>query len=144
MPVNPLVLLLAKKYPKAYDGINPHGPKYSKGAIDVFASQILKSISQSLENRETGKALGGFAKQLYSGGVSAMSYDDDNFCGTPYPWPHHIHFDPDPDPWRVRIDKQDKQAVQHYYGGVISIVSQVVSNDKIASALDRISKQLIG
>lgn len=141
---SPFVLLLAKKHPQAYDAIYPHGPKFSIGAIDVLASQILKSISQSLANRQTGKALGGLAKQLYSGGVSVMSYDDDNFCGTPYPLPHHIYFDPQPVPWFTGVVKQDKQALQNYYGGVISIVAQVVSDDKIASALDRISKQLIG
>ena len=144
MSVNPFILLLAKKHPQAYDGIYPHGPKYSIGAIDVLASQILKSISQSVANPQTGKALGGLAKQLYSGGTSAMSYDDDNFCGTPYPFPHHIYFDPEPNPWFPGIAKQDKQALQRYYGGVVNLVAQVVSDDKIAASLDRISKQLLG
>lgn len=144
MSANPFILLLAKTNPAVYDVVFPHGPKYSKGDIDVFASQILKSISMSLENRQTGKVLCGLAKQVYALGFSAMSYDDDNFYGTHYPI-HHINFDPEPNPWfEGRILKQDKQAANLYYGGIISIVSQVVSDQKIAAQLSKIGSGMMG
>ena len=135
------LFIAAKMNPAAWDAIIPHGPKYSAGAIHVFASQIVKSVSESIENPQTSRQLESLGGTLYTSGVGAMSYDDDNWCGTPYPH-HHFVLEPEPSPWFEQTIIQSKS--NSFYGGILSIVAQSISNKQVASELSEISGKLMG
>jgi len=132
--------IFARLNPAINDIIN-QGIKYSKGTITVAASQIIKTISVSLKDEETGRELGSLSKELYAEGVSGMDYDDDNWCGT---LPHHIHyFDPIPNPWFEQIEKLNVQNENQHFGAILNIISETISNQKIASQLKEIGDKLI-
>ncbi len=140
-----LLYLYARINPAIWDVIVPMGPKYSHGTLNVIGSQVVKFVAQSIKQKALGKSLNAIGRQLYSEGITSMSYDDDNWCGTPpIPFPIHHHiFDIDPAslPWLEHFER-DKKLNDRYYGGILSIVSESISNEKIASQLQRIAKQL--
>lgn len=136
-------LYIYAKIPAAWDAVVPMGPKFSAGAINVVGSQIVKSVSQSIQNRELGETLNSLGKELYSEGVSSMSYDDDNWCGTPpIPLPHHIFLEPIPHPWFENIAVASTLN-KRYYGGVLSIIAQTILNQRVASQLQDIANKLM-
>jgi hypothetical protein len=77
----------------ALDALIPHGPVISVGARDAMASMIIKSIAREVKGAKLTQELNGLGKKLFTAGAKAMSYNDDDWCGTP---PHR--FGPDPIP----------------------------------------------
>ena len=82
--------LVAKMRPEAWDAIIPHSPQVSVASREYLVAMALKGFSAELQNRAAGERLGAVQKTLvaFAGQKLAADYDDDNWCGTPYPGKH--------------------------------------------------------
>lgn len=119
-------------------------PKYSKGTLDVIGAQIIKSIAFSVEEPSVKDELNKLGLQLYSSGTKTMSYDDEWYCGNgPHPIPHFGTAGPFFNPSEVELNPQPLPPRSKYYGAILSVVAESISDNRIVSALHEISNRLI-
>jgi hypothetical protein len=139
---------LARLNPRLWEIIHPHVPKVSIGTRDVMASMIIKAIVPEITDAKMAKELQAMGKRLFTSGTKSMSYDDDDWCPTrPRPIPY-----PDPIPWTslfsgiedVMLNPQPlPPREQTYYGGLLSVLAEAVSQKEIATSLQRIGTALL-
>lgn len=140
---------LAHRDPKLWEIIHPHVPVMSEGTRQVWAAMIIKSVANEISNREAKLDLQEMAKKLFSIGTRAMNYDDDGWCGTP--WPHHFPIpDPHPDPWNwmsrgdeTMLNPQPLPPRETYYGAILTLLADGISSREIGARLKNIGASLI-
>jgi hypothetical protein len=138
--------LLAKINPEILEMIHPKGPKYSRGALDVFAAQIIKAIIPSVKKSALKSKLNKIGKELFDAAKSKIDYVDD-LC--PFPFPSSPlfpfpEFHPFPLWWWFSLNPQPQPPSEMYLGGILLLIGESVSNDKIKNGLIDIAKQIGG
>lgn len=144
-----LLAFLARRNPQIWEIIHPHVPVISEGTRHVMAAMVIKSIAGEISNQETAVDLQETGRKLFSHGIKGMSYDDDGWCGTP--WPHHIPVPvPDPDPWNWifrgdedMLNPQPLPPKSSYYGAILTLLAEAVSYRDMAGKLREIGASLI-
>lgn len=139
---------LARLNPRLWEIIHPHVPKVSIGTRDVMAAMVIKAIVPEINDAKIAKELQAMGKRLFTAGTKAMSYEDDDWCPTrPRPMPF-----PDPIPWMSlfsgiedsMLNPQPLPPREHrYYGGLLTVLSEAVSQKEIATSLQRIGTALL-
>jgi hypothetical protein len=143
--------LVAKIKPEAWDAIIPHGPRVSQASRDYMTAIALKGFAAELGNRAVTQKLAGVQKALVSSaaGQLAADYDDDNWCGTP--WPHRFPvLEPEPSPWfsfnDVMLNPQPlpPKELQNEIGGYLLLLSEATSVQSAAKDLKSLGGSLLG
>jgi maltose-binding protein MalE len=131
--------LYAKIKPEMWDAVVPMGPKYSKGTLDVIAAQIIKTVAGLINSKPIRAELNDFGTKLFSSGLSAMSYDGDDWpCGNGLiPKPHFITTG-----LLDAVNPQPQPPTSNYYGSILSLVAETISNKEIAAGLAKLSARL--
>lgn len=142
--------LVGKLNPKAWDAINPHGPKVSAAVREYMIAMALKGFSAELNNRAVSGRLASIQKKLVesAGPRLVADYADDDWCGTPgpkrFPFP-----EPDPFPWfsfsDVMLNPQPlpPKALQKEIGGYLLLLSEATSHEEAAKELQSVGNSLI-
>jgi hypothetical protein len=149
-----LLAYLARQNPRLWEILHPHVPKVSLGTRQLMAAMVVKSISREVADRAMAKSLNEVGKSLFSEGTRAMNYEDDDWCGTP--WPHKFPggnpVDPDPVPWRfifhndVMFDPQPDPPVgqlQAFYGATLITLADAVGTSQMAGRLQELGNALM-
>ncbi|MGZ3764181.1 MAG: hypothetical protein ACXVA2_05935 [Mucilaginibacter sp.] len=136
--------LYARIKPEIWDAVVPMGPKYSEGTLNVVAAQVIKTISHHTREAGLKDELNEIGEKLFSSGSSQMSYSEDDWrCGNvPLPIPHfgfagvfsiadEVELNPQPLPPR-------------YFGAILSLVAESVSDTRIAATLKGIAAKQLG
>jgi|SRR6185312_9655772 len=138
--------LLAKVRPEAWDAIIPHGPKVSAASREYLIALALKGFASELADKAVTQKLGGIAKTLAGAAGSQLSadFDDDNWCGTPYP-PRfgpgvlgaidEVLLNPQP------LPPKDQQ---REIGGYLVMLSEATSQEAAARELQSLGNSLMG
>ena len=110
-----------------------------------MASMIIKSIACEVKDAKLTQELNGLGKKLFTAGAKAMSYNDDDWCGTP---PHR--FGPDPIPWvfldpgaLVGFNPQPDPPGIRYYGALLVLLADAVSVKDIGTASAKAGNNLV-
>ena len=139
---------LARLNPKLWEIIHPHVPKVSIGTRQVMAAMVIKAIVPEISDVKIAKELQALGKRLFTSGIKSMNYEDDDWCPTrlrPVPFP-------DPIPWMsvfsgmedVMLNPQPlPPREQTYYGGLLTILAEAVSQKEIATSLQKIGAALL-
>src|SRR5580765_1622304 len=139
-----LFLLLAAKHPQLWEIWHggpggPGGPVHiPKGAINIEAALMLKSIASKLKNKDASGQVTKVAKLVFSEGKESMGYDDDGWDKFP---PGYRGFHPDwvkyigepiPSPGKsfiveVELNPQPLPPgpPDKYYGAWISLIAEI-------------------
>ncbi len=137
--------LYAKLDPSIWDAI-PQVPKYSRGTLNIIASQILKTIASSIKDESLKAELNKLGSAIYNTGAQAMDYDDDRWiCGNniiPFPFPHFGSSEFVFDPSELELNPQPLPPRWKYYSALISIVADSIEDRNIASALTELGNKL--
>lgn len=148
-----LLYLLAKIKPEAWDAIIPHGPKVSVGARDYLIALAIKGLSAELKAPAAVKKLTDIQKRLagHAAGRLEADFDDDNWCGTPWPRPF-----PWPGPsldsslWspfsEVMLNPQPlpPKELQKQIGAYLVLLSEATSSKEIGGQLAEVGRSLSG
>lgn len=139
---------LARLNPKLWEIIHPHVPKVSVGTRDVMAAMIVKAIVPEVQDLRVARELQAVGKRLFTAGVKAMNYEDDDWCPTrprpvlptdPIPWVsifsglEEVMLNPQPLPPRE----------QTYYGGLLTVLAEAVSSKEISTSLRKAGEALM-
>ena len=138
--------LVAKIRPEAWDAIIPHGPQVSAASKEYLIAMALKGFSAELNNDAVSQKLGSIQKTLvgFAGQQLSADFDDDNWCGTPYPGKHGpgplVSFDdvmvnPQPLPPGER---------EREIGGYLVMLSEATSQQSAAKELQSLGNSLLG
>ena len=147
-----LLALLARRDPRIWEIIHPHVPMLSEGTRHVLASMVVKFVAKDLKDEGLAHELHGVGKQLFEQGVSAMSYEDDDWCGTP--WPHHRnpdHLGPQPEPWSVLFGLDDVMLnpqplppkEKTYYGALLVALADTIKTSSAAETLRNLGSSMM-
>ena len=136
----------AKLNPAIYDAIHPQGPVLSEGTRNVMASMVVKSIAKNVKDLDAAKELQWIGKSLFETGAQSMSYEDDDWCGTPYPHhfgPHYqsefLNFGEE-----VMLNPQPLPPHEHaYYGALLVMLADAVSMEKAKGILRNVGTSLM-
>jgi hypothetical protein len=138
--------LVAKLRPEAWDAIIPHGPKVSVASREYLIALALKGFASELADKAAGQRLNAIEKTLV-GAASAQlvsDFDDDNWCGTPYPHRFgpgvlgaldEVMLNPQPLP---------PKDLQREIGGYLVMLSEVTSQASAAKELQVLGNSLMG
>ena len=148
-----LLYLIAKIRPEAWDAIIPHGPKISAASREYMIAIALKGLAAEVTNRGVAQRLAGIQKVLvqFAGERIAAEYDDDNWCGTP--WPRKFPFpvpEPDPFPWfsfgDVMLNPQPlpPKELQREIGGYLLLLAETTAVQESAKGLESAGRSLMG
>lgn len=137
---------VARLNPAIYDAIHPQGPVLSKGTRNVMASMVIKSIAKKVNDSNAVKELQWVGRSLFENGAQSMSYDDDDWCGTPYPHrfgPHYqaefLNFGEE-----VMLNPQPLPPHEHaYYGALLIMLADAVSMERAKDVLRNIGTSLM-
>lgn len=138
--------MLAKIRPEAWDAIIPHGPKVSVASREYLIAMALKGFSSELANKAVAQRLGALQKNLvaFAGQQLSADFDDDNWCGTPYPGKHgpgpvsffeEVMLNPQPLPPKD-LDRE--------IGGYLVMLSEATSQQAAAKELQSLGHSLLG
>jgi hypothetical protein len=138
--------LLAKIRPEAWDAIIPHSPQVSIASREYLIAMAVKGFSAELPNKAVGQKLGAIGKALvgFAGQQLAADFDDDNWCGTPYPRKHgpsplgsfeEVMLNPQPLP---------PQELEREIGGYLVMLSEATSQQSAAKELQSVGNSLLG
>ena len=138
--------LVAKMRPEAWDAIIPHSPQVSVASREYLIAMALKGFSAELHNKTVAQRLGPIEKTLVSvaGQQLSADFDDDNWCGTPYPGKHgpgplasfeEVMLNPQPLPPK-EVDRE--------IGGYLSMLSEATTQPSVAKDLQALSNTLLG
>jgi len=138
--------LLAKIRPEAWDAIIPHSPQVSVASREYLIAMALKGFSAELNNKAAVQRLAGVQKTLvaFAGQKLSADYDDDNWCGTPYPGKHgpgpvasfeDVMLNPQPLP---------PKELEREIGGYLVMLSEVTSQQGAAKELQALGSSLLG
>lgn len=144
-----LLAMIARHNPVIWEILHPHVPNISEATRQVMAAMVIKTVARGVEDRKISASLQEIGKTLFTNGTNAMSYDDDDWCGTP--WPHHFPIPvPDPDPWLwilrsdiAALNPQPLPPQQNYLGALLVTVADAVSDHGIAENLRGIGTSLL-
>jgi hypothetical protein len=109
---------------------------------------VIKAIVPEINDSKVSKELQAMGKRLFTAGTKSMSYDDDDWCPTR---PRPIPF-PDPVPWLslfsgiedVMLNPQPlPPREQTYYGGLLTVLAEAVSQKEISTSLQKIGAALL-
>jgi hypothetical protein len=138
--------LLAKVRPEAWDAIIPHSPQVSVASREYLIAMALKGFSAELPNKAVGEKLGAIQKSLvsFAGQQLSADFDDDNWCGTPYPGKHgpgplasfeDVMLNPQPLP---------PGEIEREIGGYLVMLSEATSQKTAAKELQSLGSGLLG
>jgi hypothetical protein len=138
--------MLAKIRPEAWDAIIPHGPKVSVASREYLIAMALKGFSSEITNKAVSQKLAAVQRNLagFAGQQLAADFDDDNWCGTPYPGKHgpgpvaffeEVMLNPQPLPPK-ELDRE--------IGGYLMILSEATSRQDAAKELQSLAHSLMG
>jgi hypothetical protein len=136
----------ARLNPAIYDAIHPQGPVLSEGTRNVMASMVIKSIAKKINDPNAATELQWVGRSLFETGTQSMSYEDDDWCGTPYPHrfgPHYqsqfLNFGEE-----VMLNPQPLPPhEQTYYGALLIMLADAVSAEKPKSILRNIGASIM-
>jgi hypothetical protein len=137
--------MIAKIHPEAWDAIVPHSPSVSVASREYLIAMALKGFSAELSNKAVAQKLGGVQKALagFAGQQLSADYDDDNWCGTPYPGKYgpgplasfeDVMLNPQPLPPK-EIDRE--------IGGYLVMLSEATSQASAAKELQSLGNTLL-
>lgn len=143
--------LVAKIRPEAWDAIIPHGPSVSVASKELLIAVALKGFASELSNAAGSKKLGAVQKTLvaFAGQQLASSFDDDDWCGTPYLGKFKV-VGPDPVPWfsfeDVMLNPQPlpPKELQKEIGGYLLLLAEATSRQGAAVDLKAVGNSLLG
>ncbi len=138
--------LIAKIRPEAWDAIIPHSPQVSVASREYMIAMALKGFSTELHNKTVVQRLGAIQKSLvsFAGQQLSADFDDDNWCGTPYPGKHgpgplasfeEVMLNPQPLPPK-EVDRE--------IGGYLVMLSEATSQQSVAKELQSLGNTLLG
>lgn len=139
--------LLARVRPEAWDAIIPHGPKVSPASREYLIAMALKGFGSELANKNASQKLGAIEKTLvaFAGQQLSTSFDDDDWCGTPYPgkfhgpgvlsWLDEVALNPQPLPPRDH---------EREIGGYLVMLSEATRQAAAAKDLLALGNSLMG
>lgn len=138
--------MLAKVRPEAWDAIIPHGPKVSVASREYLIAMALKGFSSELTDKAVSQKLAAVQKNLvaFAGQQLSADFDDDNWCGTPYPGKHgpgpvaffdEVMLNPQPLP---------PKDLEREIGGYLVMLSEATSQQVAAKELQSLSNSLLG
>lgn len=150
--ISMLLYLIARIRPEAWDAIIPHGPRISLASREYMIAIALKGFSSELGSRAVTQKLAGAQKALvsFAGGQLAADFEDDNWCGTP--WPKKFPGpgpEPDPYPWfsfgDVMLNPQPlpPRELQKQIGGYLLLLSEATSLEGVAKDLKSVGSGLL-
>jgi hypothetical protein len=138
--------MLAKIRPEAWDAIIPHSPKVSVASREYLIAMALKGFSSELTNKAVSHKLAAVQKSLvaFAGQQLSADFDDDDWCGTPYPGKHgpgpvvsfeEAMLNPQPLP---------PKDLEREIGGYLVMLSEVTSQQEAAKELQSLGRGLMG
>ena len=138
--------LLAKIRPEAWDAIIPHSPQVSVASREYLIAMALKGFSSELPNKAVSEKLGAIQKTLvtFAGQQLSADFEDDNWCGTPYPGKHgpgplasfeDVMLNPQPLP---------PKELERQIGGYFVMLSEATSQHAAANELRSLGNSLLG
>src|SRR3569623_519673 len=138
--------MLAKIRPEAWDAIIPHGPRVSVASREYLIAMALKGFSSELANKAVSQRLVALQKNLvaFAGQQLSADFDDDNWCGTPYPGKHgpgpvvsfeEVMLNPQPLP---------PKDLEREIGGYLVMLSEATSQQATAKELQSLGNSLMG
>ncbi|HWF10599.1 MAG TPA: hypothetical protein VG297_19160 [Bryobacteraceae bacterium] len=139
--------LIARVRPEAWDAIIPHGPKVSAASREYLIAMALKGFGAELANKPASQKLGAIEKTLvaFAGQQLSASFDDDDWCGTPYPGKFHgpgvlglldeVSLNPQPLP-----PKEQEREI----GGYLVMLSEATRQASAAKDLLALGNSLMG
>jgi hypothetical protein len=138
--------LIAKMRPEAWDAIIPHSPQVSVASREYLIAMALKGFSAELSNKALAQKLTGIEKSLVGFSAQQLSadFDDDNWCGTPYPGKHgpgplvsfeDVMLNPQPLP---------PKELEREIGGYLMMLSEATSQESAARDLQSLASSLLG
>jgi len=138
--------MLAKIRPEAWDAIIPHSPKVSVASREYLIAMALKGFSSELANKAVSQKLAAVQKNLvgFAGQQLSADFDDDNWCGTPYPGKHgpgpvalfeEVMLNPQPLP---------PKDLEREIGGYLMMLSEATSQQAAAKELQSLGSSLLG
>jgi hypothetical protein len=139
------LFLYAKLNPSIWDVI-PQVPKYSRGTLNIIASQILKTIASSIKQQGLKEELIKCGLAIYNAGVMTMDFNDDDWkCGNniiPFPIPHFGSSEFIFDPSESELNPQPLPPRLKYYSALLNIVADTIDDASITSSLKELSNKL--
>jgi hypothetical protein len=138
--------IIAKIRPEALDAIIPHSPSVSVASREYLIAMALKGFSAELSNKAVAQKLGAIQKGLvgFAGQQLSADFDDDNWCGTPYPGKHgpgplasfeDVMLNPQPLPPK-ELDRE--------IGGYLVMLAEATSQASAAKDLQSLGNTLLG
>jgi hypothetical protein len=138
--------LIAKMRPEAWDAIIPRSPQVSVASREYLIAMALKGFPAELPNKAVAQKLTGIEKTLagFSAQKLAAEFDDDNWCGTPYPGKHgpgplasfeDVMLNPQPLP---------PKELEREIGGYLMMLSEATSQESAARDLQSLASSLLG
>jgi hypothetical protein len=138
--------LIAKMRPEAWDAIIPQSPQVSVASREYLIAMALKGFSAELSNKALAQKLTGIEKSLVGFSAQQLSadFDDDNWCGTPYPGKHgpgplvsfeDVMLNPQPLP---------PKELEREIGGYLMMLSEATSQESAARDLQSLASSLLG
>jgi hypothetical protein len=138
--------MLAKIRPEAWDAIVPHSPKVSVASREYLIAMALKGFSSELTNKAVSQKLAAVQRNLvaFAGQQLSADFDDDNWCGTPYPGKHgpgpvaffeEVMLNPQPLPPKD-LDRE--------IGGYLMLLSEATAQQEAAKELQALGHSLMG
>lgn len=145
------LVIMSRLNPQMMDALIPHGPVISTGTRHVMASMIIKSVANSLTAGSARTELEGAGKKLFDSGVQTMSYDDDGWCGTPYPHRFPHIFEPVPVPWIFNLGREELMLnpqplppdEKAYYGSILTLLADAVTLEGMPEMLKKIGASMM-
>jgi hypothetical protein len=137
----------ARLNPAIYDAIHPQGPVLSEGTRHVMAAMVIKSVAKQVSEPTVQQELQWLGKSLFDSGVSSMSFEFDDWCGTyvphrfgpPHPQPGFLNFGEE-----VMLNPQPLPPHEDvYFGALLTVLADAVSLEKVQDALRNIGATLM-